>query len=343
LGARVGRCPSRVFAPRGRNGGRQRESPTAISHADPPLLFSTTMTKEHPNEPRRREGFAKAVAAAINGHGFALQQAIIKEARRVRFDAKTSKWDFVVSEFPVEVNELETRIDAVFRHHQTNAVMVVECKRVRPEYFNWVFFRTPLVSEKRRSDALFFDRVQFTADGFHRAFGCKSDVLGENAYHIALAVPTNEKSPPEKEKGRGPNPIEDAALQVFRGVNGLIAHFRKSAPQGGVFRGIGVREFAIAPVLVTTAELFACSSDLTAASLTDGTIQVDETHLEEVPFVAFQYPVSRSVLTPRRQNNEPGVEDLEECLDQHFLRTLHVVNAGRFGDFLSRFPSAYIH
>src|SRR6266567_1778716 len=101
--------------------------------------MSNNLHQEQSEQERR-----KRFAAAINRHGYAFQNAVLKRCHDL-FDSGKSRWVFEAAEFPAEVNGNGTRIDFILWTHQTPYWLIAECKRVNPSLGDWIFARTQYV------------------------------------------------------------------------------------------------------------------------------------------------------------------------------------------------------
>jgi len=80
---------------------------------------------------------------AINDHGYPFHTRVLRETESLR-EARLSPWNMEVTEFPVEA-DLGTRIDFVLSSPSQRTWLLAECKRVNPEYSDWMFLRTNYV------------------------------------------------------------------------------------------------------------------------------------------------------------------------------------------------------
>lgn len=80
----------------------------------------------------------------LNFHGYGFQYAVLRFSEEL-FRQKISSWIFRWSEFPVQVNNVDTRIDFILENTQNGIFIVAECKRVNPAYSNWCFVKTPYI------------------------------------------------------------------------------------------------------------------------------------------------------------------------------------------------------
>ena len=158
-----------------------------------------------PDEEERRNRFA----AAVNRHGYAFQNAILKRAHELH-EARRSRWVFEASEFPAEVNGSGTRIDFVLWTHDTDYWLLAECKRVNPRLADWFFARTPYVRRNRQDEQFIAEHVHETPNGTLLAEGLSIKLPPiKLVAHRGFEVKTNQ----EGESGSAREPIEEAASQ----------------------------------------------------------------------------------------------------------------------------------
>lgn len=85
------------------------------------------------HEERIRDDFQET----LNRHGYSFQHSVIKIADELfSHPRRRSAWRFMVSEFPVEVQEQGTRIDFILKHRSMPTYMLAECKRANPAVSN---------------------------------------------------------------------------------------------------------------------------------------------------------------------------------------------------------------
>jgi hypothetical protein len=279
-----------------------------------------------------KEDIAKAVQKTISSHGYGFQYRIVRTAHEL-WDSEVSPWVFYVSEFPVRVQGGDTRIDFILRlderaewYANFPVFLVAECKRANPALSRWCFVKAPYVQRKRTRERLFLDEVEVMHGGHLRARAVRHPPLSDTAvYHIPFEVRTGKNGDCG---GPGRGAIENAATQVFRGVNGLIERFREDY---GLLTT--AKKAVLIPVVFTTARLFVSDVDISESDLKTGNIEVKPQEIEEKPWVCFQYPVSLGL----KHTIHPTLayEDLGELLDEEHLRTLFIVNGRGTEDFLT--------
>lgn len=88
---------------------------------------------------------------ALNRHGYGFQFSVLKIAEQLAKkvdEDERSKWNFLFSEVPVQVQGFGTRIDFVLSKSRSSPssrlfYLVCECKRANPALSNWCFIRAP--------------------------------------------------------------------------------------------------------------------------------------------------------------------------------------------------------
>jgi len=93
-----------------------------------------------------RNSFQKA----LNRHGYGFQFSVLKIAENLakKVDRhERSRWNFLFSEVPVEVQGSGTRIDFILSRSRSDLspffYLICECKRANPKLSNWCFVRAP--------------------------------------------------------------------------------------------------------------------------------------------------------------------------------------------------------
>lgn len=276
---------------------------------------------------RIKQSFNKA----LNRHGYGFQYSVLRAAWDLSGEA--SRWLFLAAEFPVEVQGAGTRVDFILSRisdyrYQGGFYMVAECKRANPALSNWCFARAPVVHEGRVHghggyDPLIMEYAEIDERGAVLAYAKQKSKL-EHPYHVAVEVKSDAKGDPSGESGK---PIEDAATQVLRGLNGLIEFARKT-PQflkedkGAYFL----------PVIFTTARIWTTDADLASAQVATGNVDLGDSRFTERPWVAYQYHQSPGLKHAASPAERPG--SLTELMDSEYVRTIPVVSAAGVAEFL---------
>jgi hypothetical protein len=276
---------------------------------------------------------AKAmVAAALNEHGFLLQQAVwLKiQARTGDSSDKQDEWSFVATEYPVTAADgSQTRIDLLLKHRHAQGVHIcMECKRPNPKYKRWVFFGSESGVAGVYEGLINLETISWTtrpaqqSDIRHRLVR-HANLAGVQlfCYYVEAAL---KRDPGGKQSISSTETIEKAFCQVMKGHSGLMAKFAAST-DGFFFRSI--------PVVDTTAELIKAAFDPKRISVEDGTIDPGDLEILPLPYCAVNYRaddnLSLQMLTPHERS--VGVSDLLNAQ----IRTVFVVHATALNEFLN--------
>jgi hypothetical protein len=275
---------------------------------------------DNPGKERLVKGFEKA----LNSHGYAFQYSVLKEVARLAYEVRSALWIPKVPEFPVEVQRYDTRIDFILKHAHRPFYLVAECKRANPSLASWCFAKMDITPPIEHSQHVTVEGIKL--DIARRPVTYTQHLTHTNdVFHVAVEVKTGDQG---DSKGPGRGAIEDAAAQVCRGVSGLV-DFLSGSP--GNFED--ARPFLL-PVIFTTAKIWTSSVQLGSASLTDGTLTLSDSDVEEKPWIFYQYhqsPGLRHSVMP----HDPATS-LETTLYGEFVRNIAVVSPSGIADFLER-------
>ena len=262
-----------------------------------------------------------ALKNVLNSHGYPFQESVASAISQI---STHSSWFPLVLEFPVQVQERDTRIDIVLTNSIHTVYLVCECKRANPALANWCFARssnTPgsALSEYARLDALGRDplgKIEATTKELSRG--------GPPPFEIAVEVRTSSK---RDDAGKKRGQIEEAATQVCRGLKGLIDSFAdRGLPR------LGSEDLLFLPVLITTANLWITESEINLASLETGELQDESLPVNAVPWLWYDYPQS-----PGLKHSVPqhiASHGLAILLYDRFVRTIAIVTPKGMKDFL---------
>ncbi len=269
----------------------------------------------------------------LNLHGYGFQFSVLKSAQDLARATK-SKWSFRVSEFPVEVRGVGTKIDFVlFRQPYSfwRADMICECKRANPALSNWCFIRAPYIHRNHgKTPLLILESAIRSTTGELRVFA-KAESTAPQACHIGLAIKAKSKGDAEPVKQNTRSQIEDAATQVLRGVNGYIEMLAANpqlielSGQDAIVR--------IVPVVFTTANLWVSNADLSTSDLSTGKVTL-EGSFENVPWLWYQYNVSPGLKHIQRTVEKQ--EKIEEHMVAEHIRSIAIVSPTGIADFLEQ-------
>lgn len=293
-----------------------------------------TVRESQESEAERAAGLFKA---HLNSSGFPFQHAVLRRAEEL--SKKGSPWVFQASEFPVHVQENQTRVDFILAQLIPSVgyrrLMVGECKRVNPALGRWLFSRAPYVQRDFEPDQILVEKMQrqhfgggqsdnlFT--GYHRLHQSK------DIYHVALEARLDAKGDSNGPQRGG---IEDASIQVMRGLNGLIEVLARAPlvlPEN--------RDITLIPAIFTTAELWVTETDLATADLATGKVEVLPGDVRPMPWLWFQYHPSPGLRHEVERYFDPTgrphwQEGLAPLLEREFARAIAVVSPAGIDAFL---------
>lgn len=269
------------------------------------------------------EAVANEFKRALNGHGYAFQDAVSKRIASI----STSGWRPWLPEFPVSVQEQQTRIDFTLVNETEDTYIICECKRANPAIANWCFARSwfDLKGYSQGKLALcetLLDRGDRTIGMHYRQLPDPS-----NIFQVAVEAKTSTKG---DETSRGKGQIEEAAGQVCRGLNGLVQFFYER----GVLIKQAKKEIAFVPMIVTTANLWATDDILSDASLATGELNTERLSIRSVKWLWYQYHQSPA-LKHRVPVNNKGLS-VEAVLFYEFVRLIAIVTPEGLEEFLSK-------
>ena len=159
-----------------------------------------------PHDPeQRRSADAKTV---IDKHGYAFHDAVVHHCQKMK---NFTGFAFEVSEFPVEVNGVHTRIDIILKRQ--NLVIVIECKRVNPALSTWVFMRSAYRSSLTSGQEINVERIYTeptTGRVFVKRMEFSHDAAGRQ-FHYGFELRGKDKGDKD---GYGRGAIEEAVTQV---------------------------------------------------------------------------------------------------------------------------------
>jgi len=266
----------------------------------------------------------------LKKHGYGFQYSVLARVLLLAHKKK-SHWSVEVSEFPVEVQGVGTKIDFMLQLKNTRIFIVAECKRADPKFSNWCFVKAPYVRRNRVKEVFFVDRVRYDKPMCRVTQDELTILSQENAFHIGLVVKSIEKGEGTKSET---DAIEKAATQVCRGVNGLIdlADKKPELITSGADNDPGA---IFIPVIFTTAKLYSCPCDLSSADLETGNLDISDKELTKENFVYYQYHLSPGI--KHLAHTEQSSYRFSDVLDREYVRTIPIVTATGMDKFLGSF------
>ena len=240
---------------------------------------------------------------------------------------------FEVAEFPVATNGVATRIDFILRRRKSYGdddkspfYLVAECKRANPALSNWGFVKAPFVRRDRTHEPYILEHVEIdktgTMAGTPHACGISYSTITD-AYHVALEVRSGEKG---DSTGTGRGAIEEAATQVCRGLNGLVATVLHQFQIPG-----DANNADFLPVIFTTANLWVTSADLKRSELVNGNIDLTKYQFEQKPWIVLQYHMSPALKYDLILKY--SVDGLAGYMDCEYIRSIPIVSSSAIPEF----------
>jgi hypothetical protein len=269
----------------------------------------------------------------LNRHGHPFQYAVLRRGNELK-DNQESRWIFEASEFPVEVQGSNTKIDFILSHCPHGGLygfLVAECKRTNPSFSEWFFAKAPYVRRGRSSDTLNVECARWADPDVLTSVGTLPS--SGDIYHIALEAKTNSQG--DTSGGRGA--IESAATQVLRGMNGLIECIAKKENIGVIEESFHPAFFV--PVIFTTARLWATDADIGKADLESGKVDLASDKVERKPWLWLQYHMSPTLKhSVERDESAAGPSFLKGTLSyllkHEYSRTIAIVGTDGIDSFL---------
>lgn len=281
--------------------------------AVPPNFSSSPSNEEVVNQFRR----------VLNRHGFPFQEAVLRAVGSIETG---SGWEAWMPEFPVSVQDQSTRIDVILASPAKDRFIVCECKRANPSIANWCFAQSQLrfpgssLANRAYAETL-LDRGDGVV-GMH-----VRELQSASIYHIGVEASTHKKG--DEDGAKKGQEIEDACGQVCRGLNGLIECFY----QRNMLKTFGRREALFLPMIVTTANLYATTNDLSLASIESGELGETPLRVEKVNWLWYRYHQSPALKHQVPLNN-PSMA-FNDILFYEFARTIAIVSPNGISEFLS--------
>jgi hypothetical protein len=295
-------------------------------------------TSGQSDPPKQHEQAAATLLQAfhelVDRHGYGLQHALIREAKRLHAEGK-SPWEFEASEFPVELRSNGTRIDFILHRRQGSFLMLSECKRVNPAFGDWCFLSVRGVRRGREDEPQIFEHVLYKPPEFRegvlhdtRAVGIRLGLL-ERAYHLGFDVKGAASGDPSPKGARG-EAVEEALGQVRHPFD-RRQRPRRDVPSPQV-RG---RQIGVTGPQVGRSEDDRHQSKATSLA-NDVRVRVQVFH-HPTDLPAYQYHMSPGLMhdvpPPYRQPFELG-----PLLDAESVRTVYIVSSRAFESFLCDGP-----
>lgn len=287
------------------------------------------------------EALNAQIRDAINAHGDAFAAAVNR-----RVDGSKSRhgvWRFRAAEFAGELRNTVLHIDGVAECELRGVERVVfaalESKRVAPKFAKWCFLTDSVMRNDMTARRPLLDLHKFVSpvseeDG--DGFWAMASGLHTNArvYSRALVLSTRAKSTSDADgRDRGRKGIDEAVTQACRGAGILINVIRGwSLPEDGA---------VVVPLVVTTAELLRCDTEISNADLVTGRL-TEDVSVSRVNWLWYETHLSPALApTANRVYGRGYAEDrIGHLLDHHQARAVMIANATHLPDALAEIAEA---
>jgi hypothetical protein len=271
---------------------------------------------------------------ALNEQGYLFQEACEHILRK---NDEATEWEVKAYEYPVSLQGQDTQVDIVLRSKSSSSpelYALVECKRADPSYNYWLFGAPGLPFGGALCSTLGFECSKFGQNYPYRA----SRLVTRLQFEVNTNGAESWLEVKKRSSGRGSNPqnIENAFMQVLKGVGGLA---QEQVSQRNKTREL-FKTFFI-PIVVTTAQLYVAYYEIENIDLSTGKLSKDKVLFgpqdqpaEEVSWVLVDYGVGENVAANPIPDDYHGVDPIE--LQKHKIRSIFVVNSKSLVSFFSK-------
>jgi hypothetical protein len=221
----------------------------------------------------------------LNKNGYSFHYSVIRE-----LNATIQKWKFYGAEIPVSTRGKNIHIDLVFQDTSSLFYLIGECKRVQPNFSDWVFVKTPFTSRKDNSQPpLVLENLQELRGDVlpevKKVVTHYSKVITPDIYGLGFKVKKHLQEN-EIECQENIDVIDKSVEQVLRSTSGFInklSHIVRPSNEVGYSYN-----YYFLPVIFTTANLWVSDTNIGEADLTTGNL-AELTAVKEVPYIWFNY------------------------------------------------------
>lgn len=284
------------------------------------------------NQEQVTEELSNSFAKVLSSHGYGFQFSVLKKAEELQKDTGKSLFFLEASEFPVNVQSTDTRIDFILKKisgggkWRNTTFLLAECKRANPALSNWCFVKAPFTHRNRFGDTenLIIENLLRDEESEKIVNFAQQNHRINNSYDIGFEIRKNVKGDTSGERGEA---IEKAASQILRGMNGFIQTMTKE-------QHVWKKSYKILflPVIFTTANLFVSDVDISSSDLQTGEIKLTKEQIKSVSWLYYQYPMSIGLKHSTNSQNES--KDISSLLVNDYLRTIPIVSADGIESFL---------
>lgn len=153
-------------------------------------------------------------------------------------------------------------------------------------------------------------------------------VSSERIFSLGMAIRADIKGDAEL-KSSTHTAIEDSVSQVLRCANGFMETLEREKYRLWPM----ISDVHILPVVITTANLFACNTDLSTSSISTGDLRVELGDLAPVDWLFLNFPMSLSL--------RHGLHRVQQTVDlpgfhkDEFVRTVAIVSSTGLESFVN--------
>jgi hypothetical protein len=284
----------------------------------------------------------------LNEQGFLFQEKCVEVIQR----SKPTRWIVHTVEHPVSLKEKDTRIDIIIRDEtlcESTMYGVVECKKVNPQYNCWLFGR-PLYRRLVPANAqiIKLSRSRRHGKGLPKPgiklIPIRVDFNIKTHYICNWWLDIDIRGQRQRnQRISSPEPLEQAFIQVCRGVGGLALEQQRDRMRTLTDRAAaGVidesEEVFLVPIIITTAHLYTSNYDLSDVDIATGEINLKDVQFSgmlpsrPVKWVMIDYGATDSITPDQLYQHFVGMQPVD--LEPYNKRSIFIVNSAYISDFL---------
>lgn len=269
----------------------------------------------------------------LNETGFFFQMRVAKEVREV--------FDNVTEELPFEHGGRTSKLDvlAEIASNSLRAFIFIETKRHSHDFNSWIFF-SPLVKKAEFPHILGFGEFSksIIVDPFYASSA--SSKSGKALNLSLIAYPFSELGTLdigyigiEVKLYQSKHHMEDltgVSKDVVTATHGMALEIEKRARKDELSREESV---LFVPVIVTTAQLFIATADVSKVALNSGKLEKKGLNLKPVSWLVYEYSLTADLLLPVNTGSERWSSTREDNLRR---RDILIVNSEKLTEFLQK-------
>ena len=273
------------------------------------------------------------VVRALEDHGHPFQQRCLAEIVN-----NASGFTIESKEYQVSVAGQDTVIDFILSHAApTPFYLVFECKRANLQYVRWVFANARELLN--REDFFLTTKIGYQLPRGSKRIHFKTAklrliktppvIISDIGIEVANQAPKNKKS------GITEN-IYSACQQVLTGISGLAREHASHVTRSGAEEVLLPQYFV--PIVVTSAELFVVDYSSSDVSLESGTLDLEKSTTQSVPYLISDVPVREGIqiTTPEQFHTHDDPPPTENHRLMYKTKSVAIVQAKSLILFLNQ-------